>query len=258
MRHPTTVFLPGFGGTRLAVHRLSPERGGTGHPVLLLHGLFSSAQVNWIKFGHAALLVDAGFDVIMPDLRAHGLSAAPHDLAAYPEDVLASDVLAIAATLELRDDAFDLVGFSLGSRTAIRAVLAGMAPRRLGLCGMGFEGLVGWGERTRFFLDVIDRFGTIARDDPAWFAQAFMKSQGIDRVASRLLLASPGDTTAADLARVTMPTTVICGTEDQDNGSGERLARALPDGRFVAVPGTHMSSVTFRQLGQAILDALAA
>ena len=42
--------------------------------MVLLHGLFSDANMNWIKFGHAARIAGDGFRVIMPDLRAHGLS----------------------------------------------------------------------------------------------------------------------------------------------------------------------------------------
>ena len=136
--------VAGYAGTRLAVHRL-----GEGRPVVLLHGLFSSAQVNWIKFGHAARLAEAGFEAIMPDLRAHGQSEAPHDPAAYPPDVLVEDALAVAAALGLTE--FDLGGFSLGSRTAVRAVLAGLRPRRLVLGGMGLEGLDQWERRSAFF-----------------------------------------------------------------------------------------------------------
>ena len=40
--------------------------------------------MNWIKFGHAARIAAAGFRVIMPDLRAHGLSGRPHDPEYYP------------------------------------------------------------------------------------------------------------------------------------------------------------------------------
>jgi pimeloyl-ACP methyl ester carboxylesterase len=69
----TTGFFAGFNGDQLALHMAGPE---DGRPVVLVHGLFSSAQINWVKFGHAALLADAGFRVIMPDLRAHGQSAA--------------------------------------------------------------------------------------------------------------------------------------------------------------------------------------
>ena len=64
-------------GVELACHEV-----GEGRPVVLLHGLFSDAQMNWIKFGHAARIAAAGFRVIMPDLRAHGLSGRPHGAAA--------------------------------------------------------------------------------------------------------------------------------------------------------------------------------
>ncbi|MEO6092682.1 MAG: alpha/beta fold hydrolase [Novosphingobium sp.] len=250
MTGPSTTFLPGHGGFRLAVHRLRAEGGGR-PPVLLLHGLFSSAEVNWIKFGTARQLAVAGFEAIMPDLRAHGLSDAPHDPAAYPDDVLVKDALALVARLGLAD--YDLVGFSLGARTAVRGVLAGLTPRRLVLGGMGLEGLTGWAGRSAHFIDAIDRFGTIERGDPAFLAQAFMKAQKIDRIAARLLLGSIDDTPPDALAGIAMPTLVVCGDQDQDNGSGQALAAALPDARFVEVPGTHMSSVTKPELGEAIV-----
>ena len=44
----------------------------------------------------------------MPDLRAHGDSAAPHDPAAYPPGALVRDVHALAARYELAD--YDLGG----------------------------------------------------------------------------------------------------------------------------------------------------
>ena len=49
--------------------RLAWREAGKGRPVILLHGLFSDAQMNWIKFGHAEKIAVAGFRVIMPDLR---------------------------------------------------------------------------------------------------------------------------------------------------------------------------------------------
>lgn len=249
------VYVEGHLGARLAVHRLGPEDGG-GRPVVLLHGLFSSAEVNWIKFGTAVRLADAGFKAIMPDPRAHGQSDAPHDPAAYPADVLVQDVLAVVAALGLAD--FDLGGFSLGSRTAVRAVLAGLKPRRLVLGGMGLEGLDQWDRRSAFFIEAIDNFDTIKRGDPHYLAQQFMKTQKIDRVAARLLLGSVDDTRADALKAITMPTLVVCGAEDRDNGSAPALAEALPHATYVEVPGTHMSSVTQRQFGEAIVRFLSA
>ena len=131
-----TYTLPGFDGAALAIHEMGDEHG---RPLLLLHGLFSSAEVNWIKYGHAATLGDAGFRVIMPDLRAHGMSAAPHDPAAYPHGVLAKDMRAVIAALGLED--FDLGGFSLGARTTAALLADGVRPRRAILAGMGLEGL---------------------------------------------------------------------------------------------------------------------
>lgn len=244
-----------FDGVELAVHRLAP-REGRGRPVVLLHGLFSSAEMNWIRFGHARILADAGFEAIMPDLRAHGESAKPHDPAAYPPDVLVRDMQALVAQLGLGE--YDLGGFSLGARTAVRCVLAGMAPRRLVLAGMGLEGLAGWDRRAAFFLDAIDRFDEVRQGDPAFMAVSFMKRMKVDRIAARLLLRSVEDSAAEDLGRIAMPVLVLCGEQDRDNGSPEALAAALPDAQLAFIPGTHMSSVTESGLGRAMARFLAA
>ncbi|GAO56294.1 alpha/beta fold hydrolase [Novosphingobium sp. MD-1] len=249
MTELTTEFFAGHGGAQLALHRM-----GKGRPVVLLHGLFSSAAINWVKFGTAAQLVAAGFECLMPDLRAHGESAAPHDPTSYPADVLALDAMALVRHLGLTD--FDLCGFSLGSRTSARAVLGGLSPRRLVLAGMGLEGLAGWKGRRDFFIDVIDRFGTIRPGDPAYVSQQFMKTMNVDRVAARLLLGSMADTAPEDLAGVTMPVLVLCGDKDNDNGSADRLAAALPDARRATIPGTHMSSVTVPEMGAEIVSFL--
>lgn len=249
MTEASPEFFPGFDGARLALHRM-----GQGRPVVLLHGLFSSAQVNWIKFGTAAKLAAAGFECLMPDLRVHGQSAAPHDPASYPQDVLVRDLEVLVAHMGLAD--FDLVGFSLGSRTSARAVIAGLRPRKLVLGGMGLEGLAGWARRQDFFVDVIDRFGTIRPGDPAYVSQQFLKTMGVDRAAARLLLGTMADTDPAELAAITMPTLVLCGDKDDDNGSAGRLVEALTDGRLALIPGTHMSSVTMPEMGAEIVTFL--
>src|SRR5690606_20581268 len=131
-------------------------------------------------------LTAAGFEAVMPDLRAHGDSGKPHDPAAYPPGVLVRDVAAVVEALGLSE--FDLAGFSLGARTAAQAVMDGLAPRRLVLGGMGLEGLSGWDRRAGFFIDAIERFDEVRHGDPAFVAVSFMKTMKIDRVAARLLL----------------------------------------------------------------------
>ena len=221
---------------------------------MLLHGLFSDAQMNWIKFGHAERVAARGFRVIMPDLRAHGQSGRPHEPDHYPVGILARDLRELVAYLSLTD--FDLGGFSLGARTTVEGIGEGLRPRRAVLGGAGLEGLRHWERRKNFFLEAIELFDRVPRGDPHWLSIQFMKSQKIDRVAAALLLESFADTFMEWLKAFTMPTLVVCGSEDEDNGSAEELAAALPDATFREVPGTHMSSVTRPELGEAIADFL--
>jgi len=83
-----------------------------------------------------------------------------------------------------------------------------------------------------------------------------MKSTGIDREAARLLLLSLEGTEVGELATMAVPTLVVCGDEDRDNGDPAELVAALPDAVHAVIPGTHMSCVTKRQLGEAIVDFL--
>lgn len=238
-------------GVELAYHEM-----GVGRPAVLLHGLFSDAQTNWIKFGAAERLAGRGFRVIMPDLRAHGLSGRPHEPDCYPTGILARDLRELVAQLSLSD--FDLGGFSLGARTTVEGVGEGLTPRRAILGGAGLEGLQHWERRKHFFLEAIELFDRVPRGDPHWLSIQFMKSQKIDRVAAGLLLESFADTFMEWLKAFTMPTMVLCGSEDEDNGSGRELAAVLPDAIFREVPGTHMSSVTKPEFGEAIADFLSA
>ena len=247
-----------------AVHRWTASDGvelawhetGEGRAVVLLHGLFSDAPMNWIGFGHAERIAAAGFRVIMPDLRAHGLSAKPQSADAYPHAILVRDLEELVAHLKLTE--FDLGGFSLGARTVVQAVGEGMKPGKAILAGMGLRGLQNWARRQAFFRDAIDNFDTASRGDPHWLAIQFMKTMKVDKEAAALLLESFRDMEPDALAAFTMPTQIVCGEKDHDNGSPQALADALPNGQLRLVPGTHMSSVTEPAFGEAIAEFLSA
>jgi len=238
-------------GVELVWHEL-----GAGRPLVLLHGLFSDAKMNWLNFGHAERIAAAGFRVIMPDLRAHGASGKPHDAADYPPGILVRDLIELIAHLELGD--YDLGGFSLGARTVVQAVGEGLRPGKAVLAGMGLRGLKNWDKRQQFFRDAIAAFDTSSRGDPHWLAIQFMKTMKVDRAAALHVLASFGGAAPEWLAAFTMPTLVVCGSEDEDNGSAAELAVTLPNAIFDEVPGTHMSSVTKAELGETIARFLAA
>jgi pimeloyl-ACP methyl ester carboxylesterase len=235
----------------LAWHEL-----GQGRPVLLLHGLFSDSHTNWVKFGHAAEIAGRGFRVIMGDLRGHGDSDKPHDPAAYPPDVNAQDGLALIRHLGLTD--YDLGGYSLGGRTAVRMAIMGAQPRRLIVSGMSLRGLLDTGRRAAHFRRILTGLGTHERGSPEWMAEAFLKTTGGDPEALLPLLGSFVDSTEEEVRSIAMPTLVVAGSEDDDNGPIAPLAEVLPQGRYVEVPGNHMSSVTKPELGRAMADFLAA
>ena len=247
----------------VSTHRWSASDGvelawrelGEGRPAILLHGLFSDAEMNWIRFGHAERIAAEDFRVVMPDLRAHGLSAKPHDAEAYPSGILARDLAELIAHLRLED--YDLGGFSLGARTIVQAVGEGLRPRKAFLAGMGLRGLERWARRQDFFQEAIERFDSSSRGDKYWLAIQFMKTMKVDRVAASHLLSSFEDGRAEWLQAFTMPTLVVCGSEDRDNGSPQELADALPEGSYAEIPGTHMSSVTKPELGEEIARFLA-
>ena len=246
-----TRFFQSFDGARLAWREL-----GKGRPVVLLHGYFSDAYTNWIRFGHAAAIADQGFRVIMPDLRAHGESDKPHDPAAYPRDALTRDGHALVEHLALTD--YDLGGYSLGARTVSRMLATGAEPRRVIFCGMGLEGLVDTHRRADHFRHILTNLGTHPRGSPEWLAEAFLKTTKGDPQALLGILDTFADTPREVLARFGLAAMVVCGAEDFDNGSARELADALPDARYVEVPGGHMSSVTKPELGQAMAAFLAA
>ena len=227
---------------------------GEGRPLILIHGFFSEADTNWIKYGHAAALAGAGYRVIMPDLRAHGLSDKPHDPALYPKDILTDNQFALIAYLDLTD--FDLGGYSLGGRTVARMLARGAKPRRAIISGMGLQGLTSTDKRGNHFRHILDNLGTHEKGSPEWMAEAFLKTTGGDPVALRCILDTFVDTSEEQLRGFDLPIAVICGEDDQDNGSAAALAEVLPRGKLFAVPGNHMSAVVKPELGQALVEAL--
>ncbi len=236
-------------GTTLAVHEM-----GEGRALILLHGYFSDAATNWIKYGHAAKLAAAGFRVIMPDLRAHGQSEKPHDPAHYPKDVLADDALALLAHLGLTD--YDLGGYSLGGRTVARMLARGAIPGRAIIAGMGLQGLTNTATRDAHFRHIFDNLGSHPRGSPAWMAEAFLKTTGGDPVALARILDTFVDTPEAAIRNWSTPVQVLVGEDDDDNGSGAALAGVLRDATLAIIPGNHMSAVAKADLGEAMVAFL--
>ncbi|MEW2221036.1 alpha/beta fold hydrolase [Streptomyces sp. NPDC006990] len=114
--------LPGFDHLRVPGAEgvdLSVATGGSGTPVVLLHG-FPQTHLMW---RHVAPLLAAEHTVICPDLRGYGASDKPAaaDADVYAKRTMAADIVAAAAALG--HDRFALVGHDRGALVAFRAGL---------------------------------------------------------------------------------------------------------------------------------------
>lgn len=109
---------------------------GTGTPVVLLHGFPDSARL-WRK--QVPALVDAGFQVIVPDQRGFGRSSKPPAVSDYAMPYLVQDVFGILTTLGL--ERVHLVGHDWGA--AVAWAFAALAPQQvdhLGVLSVGHPG----------------------------------------------------------------------------------------------------------------------
>lgn len=71
---------------------------GEGRPVLLLHGFPDTHKV-WRK--QIGPLVEAGYRVIVPDMRGYGASAAPEGVKAYTGRKLCADVIGVLDAMQV-------------------------------------------------------------------------------------------------------------------------------------------------------------
>ncbi|MBI3438743.1 MAG: alpha/beta fold hydrolase [Proteobacteria bacterium] len=236
--------------------RLSYRAEGEGRPVVMLHGFLANSRFNWIEPGISEAVTDAGFQAIMLDLRGHGRSEASEDAAAYPPDVLARDGEALLAHLNLAD--YDLVGYSLGARTAVRMLVRGARPRRCVLGGMGDSGILGSAARVSYFEDAIQNGERSKTPQAAKIIHAMMQRAKLNPQAMLNVLKAQVQTTQTELDGVETPILVVSGRDDDDNGNAEGLARHLKDARAERVPGNHLSAVQAPELAQAIVGFLRA
>jgi pimeloyl-ACP methyl ester carboxylesterase len=168
--------------------------------------------------------------MILPDMRGHGESAHPDDQEAYPPDVLADDGLALLEHLGLTD--YDLGGYSLGARVALRLLARGAQPGRAILAGQGLDVLEPATTRTGGYRKLLTDLASGKVQPDEW-------TKGVHPQALLHVLDSMAGTPEATLARIITPTLVVVGDADHSHPGADTLAAALPNGRFATVPGDH-------------------
>ncbi len=234
------------------------DTGGTGRPVVLIHGWPLSGE-SWE--GQVGPLTDAGFRVIRYDRRGFGRSDRPSH--GYDYDTLADDLAGIIGELGLAD--ISLVGFSMGGGEVARYVArhgesllhsvifaAAVTPYLMKTddnpdgpldeahAAEMAKGLTA--DRERFFNDFTTAFYSVGDDLKVTDAQrafTIALSHQSDEKAALACMHSFGTTDfRADLGLVTVPTLVIHGNGDgvvPFEGSGQRTHSAIAHSDLVVI-----------------------
>jgi pimeloyl-ACP methyl ester carboxylesterase len=98
-------------------------------PIMLLHGWGCSA---FAFHKNISAVAEAGFRVIVPDLKGHGLSSKPNPAADYTTSSMVDQVVKLADTLGI--GSFAIAGHSMGAAIALRFAIAN--PRRVTALGL--------------------------------------------------------------------------------------------------------------------------
>lgn len=236
------------------------DSGGTGRPVLLIHGWPLSAQA-WAP--QVSVLQAAGYRVVTYDRRGFGRSDKPET--SYSYDTLADDLQRVLAQCDLQD--VTLVGFSMGGGEVARyiarhgesrlhsVVFAAAVPPYLMKTADNPDGPLTQQKAQQMTI-------ALEQDRQAFFEQFtkdFFSANGVFQVteaqrSQAIALCQQSAQHAAlacmdafattdfreDLKRVTVPTLVIHGDADgivPIEGSGLRTHRAVAHSQLVRVAG---------------------
>jgi pimeloyl-ACP methyl ester carboxylesterase len=209
------------------------DLGGSGTPVVMLHGLLIGSVASW--YFTVAPALARTHRTRLYDLRGHGKSQlAP---SGYDVRTMASDLAGLAG-----DEPVDLVGHSWGALVALRFAIDQPARvRRLVLV-----------EAPLPPSSVTEMQAFLGSGDPLAALPAQMRVDGrrgerLLRALGRLVLETTlvadlraeRDPDLPELASVRAPTLLVYGTHSQCADGGARLARAIPGARHVVLPGGH-------------------
>lgn len=209
---------------------------GSGTPVVLIHGLLSSAQMNWTLPGTTAA-VARNHKVIAIDCRGHGMSDKPTDESAYGVPMV-QDVVALLDHLGIQKA--HIAGYSMGGMISLK--LAVLHPERvetLLLCGMGWlrEG----GLQQEFWN------GIPAKDKNGRGLAVTACMHGMARLA----------VTEAEVKTLKMPAAIIIGETDPVRKLYvEPLVKIRPDWPVTVIPKAgHIICIIKQEFREAVVKA---
>ena len=229
---------------------------GDGPDALLLHGFAADHRVNWVAPGVVDALVVAGRRVIALDARGHGESDKPHDPAAYENDAMKLDAMALLDHLGV--EAVDVIGYSMGALVSTRVVPDEPRTRSCVLGGIGgrVKGTRGFSDERRARISEAFETGDPSTiTDPAARAfRAFADQTGADRLALAAIQRAATLEARTRLADFRVPTLVIVGDDDAIAGPPQGLADRIPGAVAKSIKGTHLGAVLDPDFAGSIVD----
>jgi len=238
--------------------KINFQQRGSGDPVVLVHGFASRAEHNWIATGWFDLLAPQ-YRVIALDCRGHGLSAKPHEAAAYEGTAMEDDVIRLMDHLGL--GRVLLQGYSMGARIALG--LLARHPERFRAVVLGGIGAGVAGNepiRRSGIANALLAPDVSAIREPT--QRLFRQFAELNRNDLQALAACIGSERAqvdpAALARNPVPTLIIIGGKDEIVGSAPELQKSIANSRLVEIEGrNHLNAPGDKRYQAAVVEFLA-
>lgn len=224
---------------------------GQGPAVLLIHGFIVHGS-SWHKTVLKQQLLDAGYRVLIPDLRGNGNSDIPSDKEAYKNDIEVQDLIQLADHLQL--ERYTAIGYSRGSIILAKLLTKEKRITKAIFGGMGLDFTNPDWDRRIAFADAFS--GRVAPNDMTQGAIDFAKSTKANIRALGFLQDYQPLTTVAELQNIHIKTLVLCGDQDRDNGSPEELKNQMPNSNLILVEGDHNNTYKQTNFAEAALRFL--
>ena len=220
---------------------------GSGYPVILVHGFINTSQ-NWKRTQVYKALLDAGFKVIILDMRGNGKSDKPHTADAYANDAEAKDIMGLATMLNL--PFYNVVGYSRGSIITARLLVLDKRVHKAVLGGMGTDFTNPEWPRRKMFYRALSG-DTVKELEP--LLKRVHQDTSLDQQALAYMQKEQPSTPIEVLKKIKQPVLVICGDKDSDNGNAQNLAAVFAHSKFAQVPGDHGAAVTTKEFADNVV-----
>jgi pimeloyl-ACP methyl ester carboxylesterase len=222
------------------------EMEGEGRPVVLVHGFASSFQRNWKNTGWVDFLTQRGFQVIGPDVRAHGRSEKFYRPEDYTTAILSGDILSLMD--HLRVARADLIGYSMGGGIVLQLAMDHPERVRTVVVGGIADSLLPGSPDAEAPREIA---AALEADDPAAIAgpmarlfRDFAEKGGGDLRALAAMMRGPGWPGHLEPLRpVACPVLIVTAGQDEIMAGAERLLRAIPHARLVTIPDRNHNTV---------------